>query len=352
LVTNGGFESGVDPGVSTQLNVGSLQLFGWDIVEGNVDYIGKRFAPAEGARSIELNGANRGTITQTVHGLRQGQRYRLTFQMAVNPEAPPAKTDCVVCLGGVSNVYTLVKAGTLGKPGWRRQALEFDALGDSAELRLISFNDGWAGALLDDFILTAAEQFSPSLPRSFFDLAADFTPKTNPSGPWRYGWKESLEGPLSLLTFEKTSELETGGLLSTWQLNNADGPSVSQASHSAAATPTHPGAISMAPGRTGAPERYAAARFTVPIRSAGRYRIEARVVDDLAGASNGDSEFHILKNGMEIYGLLLGPRAIGSYTNETILGEHDYVDFVVGRGLGSGHPGSSRIVSARLIHLP
>src|SRR5690242_9774113 len=135
LLVNGNFELGTNPGINTQINSGnSTALTGWTVRSGNIDYIGTRWVAGDGVRCIELNGTTEGIISQTVTGLRVGQSYRLTFQMAVNPEAPPPTTDLSVRIGSFNSQFSMTNGGTINDLGWEPKALEFVAAGTSAEL--------------------------------------------------------------------------------------------------------------------------------------------------------------------------------------------------------------------------
>ena len=44
-----------------------------------------------------------------------------------------------------------------------------------------------------------------SRPLAVHDLNLSFSTNSNPNGAWRYGWKQKLDGELSLLTFPNRS---------------------------------------------------------------------------------------------------------------------------------------------------
>src|ERR1700741_4524525 len=52
LMKNRGFESGAEPGDATVLAPGNKAIDGWTVVDGEIAYVGKKWKPAEGARSV------------------------------------------------------------------------------------------------------------------------------------------------------------------------------------------------------------------------------------------------------------------------------------------------------------
>ena len=79
IVGNGGFES---PGISAnQIDyaAGSAQLAPWAISTKSVSLIGDFWVAAEGRQSLDLNGSDAGSITQTLTTLPNRQ-YTLRFK--------------------------------------------------------------------------------------------------------------------------------------------------------------------------------------------------------------------------------------------------------------------------------
>jgi choice-of-anchor C domain-containing protein len=90
--TNGSFETGIAPGSFTSLNGGdSTSITGWTVggsAPDAVDYIGSYWVAADGSKSLDLNGLIAGSISQTFT-VTNGQAYRVTFQLAGNPDGGP-----------------------------------------------------------------------------------------------------------------------------------------------------------------------------------------------------------------------------------------------------------------------
>src|SRR5262249_44316549 len=113
VVVNGSFESGVDPGMGTQLNSpDSTTITGWTVDSGNVDYIGgNRWTAGDGARCLDLSGVNAGSIKQTLSSLNIGQLYRLTFLMAGNNEQDPGLKQMRVHIGSYTQDFQFNSSG-------------------------------------------------------------------------------------------------------------------------------------------------------------------------------------------------------------------------------------------------
>jgi len=93
LIHNGDFEIGVDPGKFIWLNPGSQEIDSWQIVDGQIDYVGFAWSAASGERSIDLNGSpGKGSITQTIN-TEPGVHYEVTFYLAGNPMGNKSAAD-------------------------------------------------------------------------------------------------------------------------------------------------------------------------------------------------------------------------------------------------------------------
>lgn len=353
LIANGSFEAGPDPEISVQLDAGSAGLEGWKIIYGNLDYIGKRWRASDGKRCIDLNGSGPGAIEQRIGGLTVGRRYRLAFDMAVNPEAPPSQTYLLVMVGGVSNFCSMVRGGNISNLGWRTYRTEFEAKEPGTKLRLISLNRRWAGPALDNISLRPVELLKEvSNPAGAKVGSTGFSTNLNPNGVWRCGWKSTFDGPLLLLTTARWSN-DSGGTTSySWQLNDTEWPAVSAViSEGNLQLPGRQflcakGEISIAPGMTDAPEHFGVVRFTAPY--GGDFRVQVSAAGAADAPIQGDADFHVLTNSNEVFGLLLAPGASAAYTNDFSLVAGDTVDLLVGRGWDLKHADSRLKISARV----
>ena len=149
LITNGSFESGVNPGSFTTLFApNSTSITGWKVTEGSIDYIGTYWTASNGARSIDLAGNGKGAITDPFFTYLDIP-YLLEFDLAGNPDGgvlvPRVKIVEVTVkpVGSTAPppVYTFT-FDTTGKTktnmGWAKQSLLFNGLGANTEITFAS----------------------------------------------------------------------------------------------------------------------------------------------------------------------------------------------------------------------
>lgn len=143
---NGNFETAtVDPdGAFVTLPLGSMQITGWTVVSGDIDYIGGYWIPPNGTtRSLDLVG------DQSVGGVQQtfdtvpGSTYQVSFDVAGNPDGPPIIKPLRVTAGSVVQNYTFDTTGkSKANMGWVTNQLSFTASGASTTLTFISDTTG------------------------------------------------------------------------------------------------------------------------------------------------------------------------------------------------------------------
>jgi len=180
---------------------------------------------------------------------------------------------------------------------------------------------------------------NPPLPPSqSFDLSADFSLAANPNGVWRYGYLTELGGTFGLLGAPRTFGADNGVPISVWELSLYHLPIVAKVMgpETAHSDGNHftavPGTIYFAPGADNAPENYGAIRFVVPPDRAGTYRLVTSVRSLFDFERSRDADFHVLKNGQELFGQALPPNSGTSYSNTLFLAAGDTIDFAIGRG--------------------
>lgn len=150
-IVNGSFETAsFNPGVFTTLSAGSTAITGWTVGGDSIDYIGSYWQPAEGARSIDLSGNNKGSISQLLSGLNVGGRYQVHFSLAGNPDGGAATKVAVASDGGAqSGTFFFPQAGnTKANMGWTEQVFSFTAMASTANLTFAAtLNDPYGPAL-------------------------------------------------------------------------------------------------------------------------------------------------------------------------------------------------------------
>jgi len=162
LLVNGGFEEGPMPvgAVGFQpLNEGSTAIRGWTVTRGSIDSIDSYWQHAEGQRSLDLNGMVRGGIAQTIRTTK-GQRYRVTFSMAGNPNQ--AEGMGVKTLGittGESNAsFAFDTTGrTNFDMGWMIRTWDFVATAEHTTIEFYSLSGQSCGPTLDNVSVVALE---------------------------------------------------------------------------------------------------------------------------------------------------------------------------------------------------
>ena len=191
-------------------------------------------------------------------------------------------------------------------------------------------------------------------PRAVYDLSTDFSVTANPGEVWSYGWKTSFADTCTPLTVRYMSYTDQGDRIPSWQLTSSQTPAIyknmmaNSVTVGRGAATLAPGTVWFLPGEDGRPENFGIIQFAVPSGGAGMYRVEASVAPNYLGPPQGDSDFHVLLNGTELFGKFLSPADSAGYTNTLRLAEGDKVEFAVGRGADGRQFGSVLSIHARL----
>ena len=154
----------------------------------------------------------------------------------------------------------------------------------------------------------------------------------NPNGVWSYGWEANVGGEFHLLPFSDTILPEW-----SWALSRSSPPSVYFNAGSNTITAYDgqgvfpPQTVWMCPGTAGVEQNLGVIRFTAPSNQV--YALSVAVVSFLSGSLASDTDFHVLKNGRELYGQNLPANGSGNYSNLVSLQVGQTVDFIIGRGL-------------------
>jgi hypothetical protein len=181
----------------------------------------------------------------------------------------------------------------------------------------------------------------------------DFSVAANPNGVWSYGWKSTLAGEFTLLA--QAGSYSDGEVpFEEWQLASGEIPIVlrnasTNLTWNGGEGDMPPGAVWIYPGFNGWTQNFCVVRFTVPGQGNGRYLLESAAESRLSGISSKDSDYHVVVNGVEVFGIFLPPNARTGYTNEFLLNHGDTVDFMTGRGADGDAYGSGLRLRATLI---
>ena len=125
---NRSFETGPDPGEVMALPPGSTAIDGWTVVGSNISYVGGRWKPADGLRSVGLLCG--GGISQTFQ-TEPDQKYEVRFNMAGDPNTLPAVKTLAVSFGTEDRAFTFDTTGrSPGDMGWEARFWIFTATDD------------------------------------------------------------------------------------------------------------------------------------------------------------------------------------------------------------------------------
>lgn len=163
LLTNGGFEDlqgAYNPGAAfVTLAAPSNAIPGWTVQSGSVDWIESYWQASQGTKSLDLAGYyQHGLILSDPFATQVGKTYRVSFDMAGNPDQPYAKSLVSVATADqalASYIFTFDQSGnTKSNMGWVTKIFDFVAQYDSTQIIFGDFtnmatnpNEAWGAAL-------------------------------------------------------------------------------------------------------------------------------------------------------------------------------------------------------------
>lgn len=153
-VSNGSFENGSNPGVFTTVSAGQTNITDWNVVSGTVDYIGTYWQASNGTRSIDMDGNDAGTISQTL-ATTPGATYTVTFDMSGNPDGGPVVKTMDVSAGTTTQSFSFDTTGiSKTAMGWVGKSFTFTTTSANTTLTFASTTPGFYGAALDNVAIT------------------------------------------------------------------------------------------------------------------------------------------------------------------------------------------------------
>ena len=160
LLVNGSFEIGSDPGPHTpgDWGVGNTSLTGWTVTADNINYFGAYCSPhADGSRSIDLIGHQKGAIAQTFT-TEPETIYSVTFSLGgFDGGSTSTIRTLEVRAANQSQEYSFDSLGYYreGGMGWRDCAWAFTAIDTSTVLEFAAIQAGDDnGPFLDNVVVT------------------------------------------------------------------------------------------------------------------------------------------------------------------------------------------------------
>lgn len=165
LVSNGGFESSVIFSQWLTLNAGSTTLTGWTISSGSIEILRNTYwQPSEGFQSVDTSGDNSGKIQQTI-ATSPGTTYRLTFDLAGNPDAGPTVKTLQVGFGGSLQTFTFDTTGaSVSDMRWSTRSWDFTATSLSSSLSFENIGATPYGAAIDNISVVVVPEPTMILP--------------------------------------------------------------------------------------------------------------------------------------------------------------------------------------------
>ncbi len=243
---------------------------------------------------------------------------------------------------------------------WRRDGTAI-ADGTNATLILTNVQVSHAG----DYSVTVSNAFGTTTSQAAtftiipvaldadYDLSRDFSLAGNPNGAWSYGRQDTVGGAFTLLGTAKTIYANVPMVL--WAINFSSQPAIFHNDTTGIVTTTEgifpPETTWFGPGVQGYPGNYAVARLTVPVAGGGTYQLMSTARPAYHAPLQQDTDFHMARNNVEIFGAHLKGDQIAGYADTMALIEGDTIDFAVGRGADDSHINSLLKVEAKLTKL-
>ncbi|MCA8884701.1 MAG: choice-of-anchor C family protein [Rhodobacteraceae bacterium] len=166
-ITNGGFEedSTIVFGGFLPRGNGDMSITGWTVGGSAVDWISTLWTPAEGARSVDLNGSSPGSLAQVLMSLVVGTSYDVTFALSGNPGGGPTIKALNVAVGNENADYTYdVTGNSFVNMNWAYRTFTFIADAPSETLTFTSLDNGAYGPAIDDVSIARSGPKVPQVP--------------------------------------------------------------------------------------------------------------------------------------------------------------------------------------------
>ena len=192
-------------------------------------------------------------------------------------------------------------------------------------------------------------------PLATYDIVADYSTNENPAAVWSYGWKSTLGGAFNLFARHGYDQYPDGAVDDYW-LKPVGGPSAVYHNPGTITITNNggqgnypPGTVWFGPGYNGAADNFGVIRFTAPLGGDGVYRLDVSIHTSLDGAIAGDSDFHVVRNGAEIFAQQVPPNGGASFSRTVSLYAGDTIDFLSGRGADGQEYGSGFKIQATIL---
>ena len=237
---------------------------------------------------------------------------------------------------------------------------QLKAFQSKVEAQLARLNPDLAAQLTN----MAQDIIDGQAPRRVYDLAQDFSLASNPAGAWTYGYSATLGGTFVPFAVKKYNYDSAGVPVEVWCIATWTVPAVQRNATDRTVTSDggqgvyppgtvwyYPGPSNRDDGGYNPNDNYGVLRFTVPPDESGEYLLSTAVRSAYTGPISGDTDFHVLVNGREVFGRFLPREGSASFQDRLTLNAGDTVDFVIGRGADDSFHGSGLIIDATLTQI-
>lgn len=131
---------------------------GWEVLNGSVDWVQNYWNSSDGSRSLDMSGSSQGTIAKFVFGTVANQTYKVSFDMAGNPDGSPTIKTLQATVAPSFGIYTFTfdtNGKTRDNMGWETKEFYFIAENIWTALSFGDLSIGvngekWYGAALDN----------------------------------------------------------------------------------------------------------------------------------------------------------------------------------------------------------
>ena len=161
-IVNGSFENGTFTAAPFDtLAGGDSSITGWTIGDAGVDWIGSYWQASDGNRSLDLSAVSGGSVSQAIT-TEIGKTYRVSFDLAGNPDGGPYPKQLLVTVDGVDpgNYSFLTGSTSRLNMGWVGKTYRFTATSTSSLLKFTSLANTPSGPALDNVSISAVPEAS------------------------------------------------------------------------------------------------------------------------------------------------------------------------------------------------
>ena len=147
------------------MNAGSTTLTDWTVASGSIEILRHTYwQPSEGTQSVDTSGNSSGKIQQTI-ATSPGTTYRLSFDLAGNPDGGPTIKTLLVGFGSSSQTFTFDTTGvSVSAMQWSTRSWDFTATSLNSILSFENVGATPFGAAIDNVSVVVVPEPATILP--------------------------------------------------------------------------------------------------------------------------------------------------------------------------------------------